>query len=93
VKIHDLTRYRCIKSDALIHFLLDLGWREFDKKDEIVAIWGIEKESKIHKILLPLNPSSPDYPNRMIEAIKIVGLVETREESDILAIMEKSNED
>ena len=74
MKTYDLSKYRYIQPDALTHFLLDKGWREFDRKDGIVAIWGIEEEGKTYKILLPLNPGSPDYPNRMLEAIKTVGL-------------------
>ena len=84
MKTYDLSKYRYIQPDALTHFLLDKGWREFDRKDGIVAIWGIEEEGKTYKILLPLNPGSPDYPNRMLEAIKTVGLVESREETDLL---------
>lgn len=84
MKTYDLSKYKYIEPDALTHFLLDQGWREFDRKDGIVAIWGIEEEGEIRKILLPLNPGSPDYPNRMLEAIKTVGLVEAREETDLL---------
>ena len=84
MKTYDLSKYRYIEPSTLTHLLIDQGWREFDKKDGIVAIWGIEKEGEIRKILLPLNPGSPDYPNRMLEAIKTVGLVEAREETDLL---------
>lgn len=84
MKTYDLSKYRQIEPDALIHFLFHQGWRESDKKDGIVAIWGIEKEGEIRKILLPLNSGSPDYANRMLEAIKTVGLVEAREETDLL---------
>ncbi|MDS3860131.1 hypothetical protein RIF25_04860 [Thermosynechococcaceae cyanobacterium BACA0444] len=84
MKTYDLSKYRFIEPDAVTHFLLGQGWEEFNKKDGIVSIWGIEKAGDIFKILLPLNPESPDYPNRMLEAVKIIGLVESREESDLL---------
>lgn len=87
MKTYDLSKYRHIEPDTLTHFLLEQGWKELDKKDGIVAIWGMEKEGETHKILLPLNPQSPDYPNRMTEAIKIVGLAEEREETDLLNIL------
>ena len=84
---YDLSKYRDINPDALTHFLLDQGWKEFDRKDGIVAIWGIEKEGEIRRILLPLNPGSPDYPNRILEAIKTVGFVEARKEADLLEVL------
>jgi len=91
MKTYDLSKYRYIEPDAVTRFLLDQGWREFNKKDGIVSIWGIEKEGEIRKILLPLNPKSPDYPNRMLEAIEIVGFVESREKTDLLEILLNSS--
>jgi len=87
MKTYDLSKYGYIEPDAVTRFLLDQGWREFNRKDGIVSIWGIEKDGEIRKILLPLNPKSPDYPNRMLEAIKIVGFVESREKTDLLEIL------
>lgn len=87
MKTYDISKYRYIQPNVVTRFLLDRGWREFNKKDGIVSIWGIEKEGEIHRIVLPLNPESPDYPNRMLEAIKIVGFVESREETDLLEIL------
>jgi len=91
MKTYDLSKYRYIEPDAVTRFLLDQGWREFNRKDGIVSIWGIEKEGEIRKILLPLNPKSPDYPNRMLEAIEIVGFVESREKTDLLEILLNSS--
>lgn len=84
MKTYELSKYRNIQPSAVTHFLNKQGWREFNQKDGIVAIWGIKKGSFDYKILLPLNPDSPDYSNRMIEALKIVGEVESRKESDLL---------
>ena len=87
MKTYDLSKYRSIEPEAVSRFLLSHGWREFNKKDGIVSVWGAEKEHEICKLLLPLDPESPDYPNRMIEAIKIVGSVESRKESDLLEFL------
>jgi hypothetical protein len=87
MKTHDLSKYTYIEPAAVAQLLSEQGWQELNKKDGIVSIWGIEKKDGIHKVLLPLNPESPDYPNRMIQALKIVGNTESREESDLLKIL------
>ncbi|MEY3303879.1 MAG: hypothetical protein ACK5RE_09775 [Pseudanabaena sp.] len=87
MKTYDLSKYRSLEPEALAQFLLAHRWREFNKKDGIVSLWGIEKDHEIHKLLLPLDPELPDYPNRMVEAIKIVGSVESRKESDLLEFL------
>jgi hypothetical protein len=87
MKTYDLSKYRSIEPEAVSRFLLSHGWREFNKKEGIVSLWGTEKDHEIRKLLLPLDPESPDYPNRMIEAIKIVGLVESRKEDELLEFL------
>jgi hypothetical protein len=82
---YSLKKYRCIEPAAVTQFLDDHGWEEIDKKEGIVSIWEIAKRDGTHyKILLPLNLRSPDYPNRMIEALKTVSIVESRDESDLV---------
>ncbi|MFN9166030.1 MAG: hypothetical protein ACK6CP_08635 [Pseudanabaena sp.] len=87
MKTYDLSKYRSIEPEAVSRFLLSHGWREFNKKEGIVSLWGTEKDHEIRKLLLPLDPESPDYPNRMVEAIKIVGLVESRKEDELLEFL------
>lgn len=78
-----LSKYRAVEPQSVIDFLNERGWRQFDIMPDVVSIWGVEKESQTHKILLPLNPDSPDYPNRMICALETIGNVEGRSELDL----------
>jgi len=90
MKTYDLNKYRLIQPGSVIQFLTDHGWNELKIKPEIVAVWAIEKD-KTHKILLPLNPDSPDYPNRMIDSLETVGMVESISEADLLeGLLDKS---
>ena len=91
MKTCDLNKYRLIEPGSAIRFLADHGWIELNIKPEIVAMWGIEKNGKTHKVLLPLNPDFPDYPNRMIAALETVGEVESMGETDLLeSLLDKS---
>lgn len=84
MKTHDLSKYRNVTSDVVAKFLMGQGWQEINRKDGIVAVWGITKKEDIYKVLLPLNSELPDYPNKMIQVLETVGIVELRKESDLL---------
>lgn len=91
MKTFDLNKYRLIKPESAIEFLNAHGWNELKKQPGIVALWAIEKNDINHRILLPLNPDFPDYPNRMIDALETVGEVESIGQTDLLeTLLDKS---
>lgn len=79
-----LGKYRAVEPQSVINFLNERGWRQFDIMPDVVSIWGIEKGTQVHKVLLPLDIDSPDYPNRMIRALETIGDVEGRNETDLM---------
>lgn len=91
MKTYNLNKYRLIEPESVIRFLDNHGWSELNIKPEIVAMWGIERGDKTYKILLPLNPNFPDYPNRIIDALETVGAAESISELDLLeSLLDKS---
>lgn len=83
----DLSRYRQINPDSVVEFLVDNGWKEIQKRPEVVSLWSTEKQESVYKILLPLNPDLPDYPNRLIDALEVVSEVESKDKLDLLGVL------
>jgi hypothetical protein len=84
-------RYRSIEPEAVTRFLAEQGWNQLNTKPGVIALWGVEKGGRTYKLILPLDPNSPDYPNRMIQALEIIGQAESRRESELMeSLLDKS---
>ncbi|NER00183.1 MAG: hypothetical protein F6K30_26375 [Cyanothece sp. SIO2G6] len=84
MRTYNLEKYKHTQPSRVIEVLESLGWQEFQSMPGVVSIWGKNQEQQEWKILLPLDPDSPDYPNRMIEAIKVVSHFEDKDEHEVL---------
>jgi len=84
MRTYNLNRYQQLDPVSVSSFLKEQGWEELKIKAGVISIWGIEKPDGLHKLILPLDPELPDYPNRMLEALEIISGVEDRSQEDLL---------
>jgi len=84
MKTYDLNKCKHIKPESFVEFLSIQGWSEAGVMPGVVSVWELEKNGEIHKILLPLNPESPDYSNRVNHALEVISQVESREKSNLI---------
>jgi hypothetical protein len=76
--------HRSLNSSSVSSFLSERGWRKINEQSGIVSLWTIEKGNETHGALIPLNSELPDYPNRMIEALRVISEVEKVSHQDLL---------
>jgi hypothetical protein len=84
MKTHSLNRYRQIEFATVEALIRQQGWQEVDRKDGVIAIWGVEKPDGLHRLILPLDQELPDYPYKMFKALETIADVENRDQDDIL---------
>lgn len=64
-------------------YLENHGWQEVTKLGDLASVWRTSEEGKVFELLLPLDKSVPDFPDRMYEAVRTISKVEERPENEI----------
>jgi hypothetical protein len=82
-----LRKYRAIEPESIASFLIEQGWTQLDIMPGVVSLWGIEDEGETQKVLLPLDANSPDYPNKVIQTLEIIGRTTGRSEFDLVELL------
>ena len=84
MRSYHLKKYKSIEPSRVIETLVNAGWHELSTRPGIVSLWENTAKSESFKLLLPLNQDSPDYPNRMIDALRVVSEFEGKDEYEVL---------
>lgn len=89
----DLNTYKSLNPSRVSNYLESEGWTLIQRVESVAAVWQLEQSGEIsNKIFLPLDTSTLDYPNRMIEVVETLSLVEERPSGDILKSIQSSIE-
>lgn len=77
---------------AVYSYLEDNGWREERKIDTRGSILTTAKDDKKYSVLLPLEEDLPDFASRMSDLFRVLEVVESRPQSEIITGLIKVGE-